>query len=247
MHSWITAHLASKASHFKCFANKLLTVLAASLNLICAPPQADTLTIGVRENWVSPDLQQAKQITSLAAATIGHNIRFEQYPSKRSLMLASQGKLDGEFYRHPLIEPLFPSLKRVKTALGSFDYYVWMYQDAPCIENTDELTQLKPVGQRGGIFFHQLIYPLSKGNYEEVETTAQALEMLQRGRADYTVMAHSVMQRFATLNEIPVKTCLDKPLFSMGFYLYLHESNQELIPALEQAMSQVMTDNSLLE
>lgn len=198
--------------------------------------RSETLTIGLREQAIEPEVEMAIDLVQDAAQSIDLHFQFERLPSKRSLHLAAEGVLDGEFYRHSVIEPLYPSLVRVNVPIGGYQYYVWVYREVPCMNSQAELAQLKPVGHRGAKFYEMQVYPLSKVGYEEVLNISMSLEMLQRGRADYTVHEPNIMQHFAKLEDIQIKRCFNKPLFSMPFYLYLHESNQALIPQLEKAI-----------
>ena len=207
------------------------------INLFSIPVHSKSLNIGIRNDAYDPLMLKAAEYVKKAAQIINYDISYIHLPAKRSLMLAANGILDGEFYRHRLIEALNPSLVRVDVPLGQFDYYIWVLEGQECVRDVQALKQMKPVGVRGVIFFDTLVYPLSDVSHAEVNTMPQVLQILNRRRADYTVHNHMVMHRYAQLSGIHIKRCLDEPLFSMPFYLYLHESKRDLIPSLEQAMS----------
>jgi hypothetical protein len=176
-----------------------------------------------------------------AGASIGFQIAFKSLPSKRSIRLASQGQLDGEFYRHTVIESRFPTLVRVNVAIGHNDYFAWVHENKTCMKDRNALSELKPVGHLGAFFFTEQVYPLSRAGFEEVDDMAKTLIMLERGRADYTVHDEAIIHDFSVQTGIRLKRCLDEPLFSMPFYLYLHESKRELVPVLEQALRAIVS------
>ena len=204
--------------------------------LFGAPVRSELLIIGMRDDVYDPDMLKASKYVQQAALASGNTIEFSYLPAKRSLRLASSGSLDGEFYRHTIIEPLYPSLMRVDVVLGNFDYYIWVYAENNCMEDWEALTVLKPAGARGVIFFESRVYPISKVGYEQVTRIGTIMELLKRGRADYTVHNPSVIQQYSQQTGIKLKRCFDTPLFSMNFYLYLHESKRHLISDLEQAL-----------
>lgn len=202
----------------------------------CIPLHSETLVIGIRNDVHDPGMLKAAEWIKEAVQASGHKIQFDYLPAKRSLKLASIGYLDGEFYRHTFVETKFPSLVRVDIPLGKFDYDVWIYAGNNCMEDIDALEQLKPVGIRGVVFFEDFIYPKSDVGYEEVANIGQAMEILQRGRADYTVHNKSVIEFHSKKSSVKLRNCFDTPLFSKYFYLYLHESNRHLVESIEQTL-----------
>jgi hypothetical protein len=205
----------------------------------CIPVHSESLVIGIRNDVYDPGMLKAAERIKQAAQASGNAIQFYPSPAKRSLKLASIGIIDWEFYRHSIIEPLHPSLIRVDVALGKFDYDIWIDAENNCMKDWEALAQLKPVGTRGVVFFDTRVYPLSKVGYEEVNTMIQVMELLKRGRADYTVHNHSVIEEYSKKTGIKLKRCLGESLFSMNFYLYLHESKRHLVTDLEQALREV--------
>jgi ABC-type amino acid transport substrate-binding protein len=210
---------------------------------VSAEPQ--TLTIGTQERLlasIAPEMALSLQET---AAAIGITIEFINLPNKRSLLMAAQGDVDGDFFRHPVIESSFPTLRRVDVPLAHFDYQVWVHNDQTCMSDLSALSQLKPIGVRGVKYFESHVFPLSQVGYEEVEEFTQAFRMLSLGRADYTVQDKSVIELFSQQTKIQLKPCLNEPLFSMPLYLYLHESHQNLIATLEQALIKALKAKGL--
>jgi len=204
--------------------------------LLCTSVQSESLNIGIRNDVYDPMMLKAAERLKKAAESVGYKIIYHYSPAKRSLKLAEEGYLDGEFYRHPIIEASNPNLVRINVSLGQFDYYVWILEDKTCVKDLQELSYLKPVGTRGVVFFDTQVYPMSKVGNEEVNTMPQVLEILKRGRADYTVHSKLVIDLYANQTGIKLKQCLEEPLFSMKFYLYLHKSKRVVIPYLEKAL-----------
>lgn len=223
---------------------KLLVTLLLLLPL--SSIQATPLQIGIRDTIQQTVDPNALLIVQEAAERIGEEINFQYYPTKRSLKLANEGVIDGEIFRHSIIEPLYPSLVRVNEAIGEFEYWVWVAEDTSCMENLDSLKQLKPVGIKGLKFYETLVYPNSEVGYEEVNHIEQVLKMLEIGRADYTVHSRVFMDKYRNNNELSLKTCLDKPLFSLPFYLYLHESKGYLVKELEDSLKEVKQEQNFI-
>ena len=204
----------------------------------CFSLRSETLTIGIRNDVYDPGMLKATEWVKEAVQASGNKIEFRYLPAKRSLKLASIGHIDGEFYRHTVIESKYPNLERVDVSVGQFDYYVWILAENNCMENWQALAQFKPAGTRGVVFFESMVYPRSKVGYEEVASMNHVMEILHRGRADYTVHDPSIIEFHSEKAGIKLKKCFDEPLFSKHFYLYLHKSKSHLIEAVERALAE---------
>ncbi|WP_413701615.1 hypothetical protein ACLKMH_08535 [Psychromonas sp. KJ10-10] len=113
---------------------------------------SETLIIGIRNDVHDPGMLKVAEWVKDAVKASGNKIEFRYLPAKRSLKLASVGYIDGEFYRHPVIESKFPNLERVDVSVGQFDYDVWILAENNCMEDWDAFAQFKPVGTRGVVF-----------------------------------------------------------------------------------------------
>jgi len=173
-----------------------------------------------------------------AAKSIGIDVIFSDLPAKRTLKLVEKGQLDAEIGRHKLIEPLFPNLIRVDEPIGYLDYWVWVPEEDKCIDSREQLSQLKPVGLRGVLFYNTNVYPNSEVGYETVNQPEQLITMLMKNRADYTVHSKQTMD-LPIYNQVGrLKPCLDEPLFTLNFYLYLAPAKAHLKERFEITIRQ---------
>lgn len=197
------------------------------------------LKLGLRESAVNNVNPRVFNLVHQAADRLSITLNFQPLPRERSIALAANGVLDGEFYRHNVIEPLYPSLIRVDEPVDHNSYWVLVPKSSDCMPNSESLSQLKPIGLRGAKFYQKHVYPLSDVGHEESNEVPQMLKMLELGRADYTVQSKLSANLLIEGDSAKLKTCLGRPLFSLPFYLYLHESNQHLVQELEQAIRAV--------
>ena len=201
---------------------------------------SESLKIG-RVEALDPILstQLRNHLVIQAAKALDIEISFMDFPASRSLKLVSKGVLDAEIGRHNIIETLFPTLVRVNEAIGYLDYWVWVPEEKQCVTSREALRMLKPVGTRGILFYDQLVYPHSKVGYEKVNSMPQLFVMLLKNHADYTVHSKQLIQRLSKGKQMKLKSCLDTPLFTLDFYLYLHPSKQHFKIPLEVALRKI--------
>jgi len=208
--------------------------------------KAESLNFGVRDMSQKSLHEEALTLVQKASQWIGSEVNFQYYPSKRSLKLASMGVLDGEMLRHTEIESFYPTLIRVDEPIDKFDYWVWVAEDQECMPDQESLAQLKPIGMQGVKFNARLVYSHSLVGYEEVNHCEQMFNLLARGRADYTVQSKQFMKIVTCASKFKLKTCFDEPLFSVPFYLYLHESKSYLVSDFELAIRAIKADRALI-
>ena len=212
-------------------------ILRSSLLLLLGfvwPCQAEVWRLGTYDGVERIWPQAAEHLVN-AGKAIGVDIELEYHRAEDSLMMAVHGQLDGDFLRQPGAVLRYPSLVRIDVPLVKFDYWIWMPIDKHCPENRQAARQLKPVGVTGQHYFRH-IYALSNVGFEEAPTTDLAARMLAAGRADYLTGPLQGMGRVAGRNGLELKSCLDKPLFSLYGYAYLNAKHRQHVSNLAEVL-----------
>jgi polar amino acid transport system substrate-binding protein len=201
--------------------------------------QQEVLQIGSRAQVIPFADPQAYQLMNQAAEKMGIKISYYYFPAGRSIELAARGELDGEIYRHQVVESTYPELIRVDEPIAQLEYWVWVPQQDVCMVDKAALSNYKPIGILSVPFFKKHVYPFSKVGFEQVRCPEQLFGMLALDRADYTVNDYKIMSYQNTQLKNKLKPCLDAPLFKQPVYLYLHNSKRHLVKEFSQVLREL--------
>lgn len=172
----------------------------------------------------------------------GIKVKFtHELPAQRSLILASQGILDGDILRQSYATEDLPSLLQVSVPLQRFEYWVWIESSNECPRASGDLPNLKPVGILGLKYF-DFAYKQSNVGFEQVTSLKALADMMRLKRADYSIAGISAARQLSKLTGIQLKQCFKRPLISTYGFLYVNEKHRKLIPKLEKALSPLRID-----
>lgn len=206
-----------------------------------AANESEKLSIGLYRG-ISDSLPHLMSKVQAAAATKGIEITYtEELPAQRTLIWAASGEIDGDIIRQPYAVEGLGSLIQVDVPLSRFEYWVWVLGSSQCPESESALSSLKPVGMLG-IKYFDFAYRLSQVGFEQVNTPMAVAQMIQKGRADYSLGLKSTLQMLSAKSGVKFKACFKRPLISINGYMYLHQKNKRLVPLLEQAFKSIAVE-----
>ena len=206
----------------------------AALFLILAnnSTHAKDYTINVLESWQTP--QQKVEIEATLThlyAPLGITPSFVYYPSQRGLLLVSQGELDAEASRYPMVAEQYPNLVKVPESIGEFDAAVFCLTEALCQSFKDATIVLKSGFESGLLYCEQ--NQLNCKKQENFNTLSRLL------KADWGVAA-LLQTQFAheALCQLEQEYLFYRivPELRSFSYHYVNKRHQKLIAGLDSSI-----------
>ena len=169
---------------------------------------------------------------------IGLKINIESYPSKRSLIMANTGRVDGEVCRVEGIDKDYSNLVMVPVGLQSFDAVVFTNKQDLSISGWSDLNPYRIGLMRGAILAHQYTEGMTVHSGTHLD---QLLLMLYKNRLDVVVterhMGISIIKQLS-LDGI---TIIEPPLVVFNSYHYVHKKHAAFIPSLVKVLKEMKT------
>ena len=214
----------------------LYCFMCVSSSISLAAPVITLSTTDVTTNYFHTTEMTglADEVLVEAFRQIGFELKVVALPSERSLKMARDGLVDGEFIRTRAIEKEYPSLVRVPEPVVDVEFSV--FSNAP-IDLTNGWSSLagKSVGLVIGMKVIERNVP-KDARVSGVKSIDQLFSMLNKGKIDYAVMARGIGQDFLQKNGLSHILISDQALMSMPAFTYFHLSNASLVPRLEKAL-----------
>ena len=215
-----------------CLPFLLLCIVAiAGVRPLAAQPR--TYMIGYNEGSVFHE--QAISRLRLVYQRLGLKVQFVPLPSKRSLVDANAGVLDGDVARVPSIQSSYEQLIRVDEPLLHLQGVA--YTTRRDLQHFDrQKLDNYTIGHVRGVRWAEDVlrgyHPVTVYSYNSL------FKMLARGRLDLVFATESsgdpIVEAMGREAESIVK--LKPVIFSGATHHYVHRNNRELVPRLEQAI-----------
>lgn len=173
-------------------------------------------------------------VLKAAYGKLGIHVVAKQTPGARSLLLSSEGMLDGETHRIAALAPQYPALIRVEVPINKVEGMALSCGRAVDATDLDALRALRVGVKIGNRYAERLTegWPrIVRLNDEE-----QLVEMLVEGRLDVVVGDRPWARSMAGE---PGRECLrinEPPLVVIPLYNYLHMRHRGLVPAITSVL-----------
>lgn len=212
------------------------TILLVVLYLLCSAHTyaAPQLVLSTAEESAIQEI--SVQVLQEAYAEIGYELHIIRTANARSLMLANEGRTDGEVSRVKAMETEFTNLVRVPVAVNKLDIRAFTKNPTIKISDWESLRGYNVICVKGGKFVERSLMSHNIDCYY-VTQFAQAIYMLDAGRGDVAILPGvNGMQaiRQKGLTDILVS---DNSLYKVGLYHYLHKKHAALLPKIESALA----------
>lgn len=216
----------------------LITLLLASLATAHAS-QPDPLRFAIIDDVPSTHL--AVRLLNAAYKDLGLSLTTEKVPSRRALMLADMGEVDGDLFRIASVGDRYPNLVRVPYPLleGRLDA-VTGNPDLIGLQSLDETdtTRLRVAIRRGVLIAEQTaealdMVPVSTDSYDQMRA------LLEWHRVDLALV--SDIEGFSPLNDpswAPFYV-FPEPAARFQLFHYLHRQHAELAEPLAAALEKL--------
>lgn len=190
-------------------------------------------------------LKGIKKVLVTAYEKIGIEVEIKLIHSKRSILLADEGRIDGEFGRSTIIEQEYKNLLRVPFVLLLREIHFFT-KDTIIDDFTKDNIKKYRVGIING---HKYAEKFTKDflNVISVKNTKQLIGLLVKNRVDITIDFPSSFETDVALmglnsNDFKYK---EQDFKILKRYHYLHKKHNLLIPKITQSLNQMKQNGEM--
>ncbi len=191
-----------------------------------------------------PDQFVGGEILKVVYGRLNIPIELVDLPAKRALMESSEGRLDGEVHRNIMVQTQYPTLVMIRPALNYIEPSVFSKKERFEVKGWDSIKTYN-IGIVRGVGTSE---DGTKGmkSVQAVNTLDQLMLMLADDRVDIAVSDSfsglAVLKKLGLENRVRLLT---PPLQKNEIYHFLHEKHRDLIPKVEQTLSEMKASGEL--
>jgi len=171
---------------------------------------------------------------------LGIDVSFEDFPAKRSLYLANEGKYyDGELHRIKGLEKRYPNLVFVPVVIFRLEAIVISKKVRFKVDGWESVRPFI-IGIRRGVIF-------SLNGTRDMDRTIlnsneRLFSMLNGNRFDIIIASRINASKFFVEEKNKNLMVLEPPIESYNMYHYLHKKNTHLLPKLTKILQDMETE-----
>ena len=183
-------------------------------------------------------------IITEAYKRLGIEVSYDDYPAKRSLHLANEGKFhDGELHRIIGLEKRYPNLVRVPVVIFKLEAIVISKK---LTFKVDGWESIRPyiIGIRRGIVFS--LNGTRDMNRTILNSNERLFSMLNGNRFDIIILSRINSSKYFSEEKNKNLMVLEPPIETYEMYHYLHKKNAHLIPELTRVLKD-MEEEGLIQ
>ncbi len=222
------------------FIKRIVCVVVASVWMLCVVvsfSQAQTPVV-IGSDVGSVVVEISELVLKEAYQRAGIPMEIKHHPSKRSLIMANDGEVDGQVNRIRGIEKAYPNLVMVPVVVQTHIWYAFVKQGRDISITAWDWESLRPyrIARHRGI---RLAEKRTGGmKTHVVDTWEQIVKLIDIERDDIGLFPIAVglseIQRMNITTVVP-----SVPLEKVQVYHYLHKSRQDLVPRLTRVLQQM--------
>lgn len=204
----------------------------AAKALIVQPIAAFPTSITLGQIKTSSIQQQVFEFLTPIYKNLGIELKTIGLPSKRSLILSNQGRLDGELLRITGLEESYPDLISVPITLYQMHVYAYTIDGIKEVKNASDILHFSVAIHRG-IHWEESFASQLPRYVSRVGSTKQKFKLLALGRVDYVLSSEQrakeiIVKHFSTEKIVRVSPIIGQ----VNLIHYLHKKHEHIIPAL---------------
>ncbi|WP_373888482.1 ABC transporter substrate-binding protein [Massilia genomosp. 1] len=189
-----------------------------------------------------PSASIAELVMAEAYRRIGRVLVVHKLPGERTLMMANEGRMDGELYRKVGMEREYPNLMIVPVPLLTYEIVIFTRGTEFTVNGWESLRPFS-IGYVRGI---KIVKENTAGmKTEAVPTMEQAFQKLSMGRTDVVVGNRLSGLAAAETLKIDDVRALSPALASFPVYHYVNKHHAALVPALAAALQAMKADKTI--
>ncbi|WP_319582314.1 transporter substrate-binding domain-containing protein [uncultured Pseudodesulfovibrio sp.] len=173
----------------------------------------------------------------------GVPVEFVPLPQKRSLVLAVEGRIDGDAGRIFGLEKQYPTMARVDVKLLDFNGAAYVLKGRGFKRFRPEMLDKVRVGALSGVVWAENI--MQGRRLELINTYEGLFGMLLEGRIDIALSSRLSAESVFSCNPGRYSRVqrLEPYVFKTSFYHYLNTKNADLVPVLEKALRELRAED----
>lgn len=208
-----------------------ILLLSSALFLASLQAIAEELVFSVIDDV--PSTRLAKHILSRAYADQDISIRSLVVPSRRALLIANQGSVDGELFRIAGIDQGHPDLIRVPYPL--LEGHLRVATADPAIADwTPEALQTWTIAIRRGVIIAE--HATAGMNTVVTDSYDQMMELMKHGRVDVALVSDIEGRSPMTSKTWAPIRILEHPVVHFTLYHYLHKKHAARVQPLAESL-----------
>lgn len=212
----------------------LLTWLAVGGTCRAAGEPLRFATDGNDQSGLSP---AARALLRQALASLGHEVRFEPLPLRRSLAMTEQGLLDGETMRIRAVAEEHPGLLLVPVPLATMEVRGYVRRGDAGPADLSSLAAWRVGYPRGVIALEKLLADVPRR--VDATTRQDLLRLLRMGTIDLALFASTTGEPDIDADQTEGLVRLPAALHSTPLYALLNARHRALLPQLTKALQQM--------
>jgi len=173
---------------------------------------------------------------------IGIDVAIKPFPTARSLVLSNNGITDGELLRVKNISDFYPNLLIVPIPLHKVQIEAYSLHKAPDIKGLQSLKATKIGIIRGA----KTLESSTKDMQRVIAANhLQLFELLKKKRIEVAIASVNSAQSAMAQLQLAQEEVHHSPLKDFPVYHFVHKKHRQLIPALTQALTDILQSSSL--
>lgn len=191
-----------------------------------AKASGETLVIGTPNDLSG---KMAEAVVEKAFSRCGLNIEFRYFPHRRALVMANDGRIDGDLMRMKGIREHYPNLVYVPVPVNYLKMFAFAKNEFP-IRSREDLQGLRVGIERGVLLSEQITEGM---NALVVDSQARMMLLLEKDRLDVAVISETSGEKAVQeAGLVGIVKPMGSSLAAKPLYLHLHKRHTALIPKL---------------
>jgi len=180
-----------------------------------------------------------------AFARIDRSLKITHLPSQRSILNANAGVADGEFGRVAGMTSLYSQIHIVDEPLTDFSFCAFSKNSNIALSDWSDLSEYNIAFISGWKVLEENV--ITAKSLYTVTNEKSLFAMLGADRVDLILYNCRRGKYYLRINHIVEIYPIEPKLASRKMYLYLHESQMQLIPQLEQTLRDMKVDKTFAQ
>ena len=196
---------------------------------------------------VSPPLSEPDQsgmldlIVKESFARMGMDVALQPLPSKRGLVMADSGQVDGDANRISGLQAAYPSLLQVPESNMTYEFTAFTLRSDVNVRNWGDLRHYTVAYIIGWKIYDEHV---QAGRVVKVATPENLFALLRAGRVDVALYYRLGGLYYARKLGLTNLRALTPPLATREMYMYLNSRHADLVPRLAEALRGMKQDGS---
>lgn len=225
---------------------KLVTAIAFSFLLLlpCINLYAETVVISTLEGE-NPAMIIVERVMKEAYERIGMKMELKKYPSRRSIMTANRGQVDGELIRIKQIGSDYPNLIPVPVEIMCIDFVVFTKDKQFNVKGWESILPYSVDYLGGTLVIEKNL--IDGTDVTSVKALEHAFRRLDIGWTDVVVDGRFSGQLIAKKLGLSSIKVLEPPLISVSGYHYVNAKNKSMVEPLITVLQKMKAEGRINE